>query len=361
MAVLGVASIAPALPRIAETLGVTAGEVGLLDHRVHLSRGDADHFRGNSRRSLWPVAHTAAGAGPFCRRRCGVFIRNQPAGSHRLEGAPGNRSVTHRFHQRDVDRRSVLRPSADEGDGSQRQRPLDRNRGLPGDRRRPRHGCLVGAVCPLAARDTCGGTGVRGSHIAPRGHRADLREYFGGLWDIVRRREVLALFFASTAIFILALRRLRDVSAVSDGGEVRLVAFSRSGLVMAGLSISTAVTSANLGRLAGRFGETVVLRLGFAGLCRRSGADTLRLDRVGPRRSCDPARFRLCHHDPGCSGAVGGGGPCRSPRGGHVAQRDRPAARSDPRPANNGCRASRCGDRCGFFLGGRFLRCCLRP
>ena len=36
------------------------------------------------------------------------------------------------------------------------------------------------------------------------------------------------------------------------------------GLVMAGLSISTGVTSANLGRLAGRFGETVVLRIGFA-------------------------------------------------------------------------------------------------
>jgi len=30
MAVLGVSSIAPALPRIAETLGVSAGQVGLL-------------------------------------------------------------------------------------------------------------------------------------------------------------------------------------------------------------------------------------------------------------------------------------------------------------------------------------------
>ena len=35
------------------------------------------------------------------------------------------------------------------------------------------------------------------------------------------------------------------------------------GLLMAGLSISTAVTSASLGRLAARLGEVMVMRVGF--------------------------------------------------------------------------------------------------
>jgi predicted MFS family arabinose efflux permease len=104
---------------------------------------------------------------------------------------------------------------------------------------------------------------VRRLHAAPKGHKADLNDYFGDLWDIVRRREVLALFFASTAIFILLY-----------GAYITFLPFLMSGrfgstplgigLLMAGLSISTAITSANLGRLATWLGEIQTMRVGFA-------------------------------------------------------------------------------------------------
>jgi MFS family permease len=103
---------------------------------------------------------------------------------------------------------------------------------------------------------------VRRLHVAPKGHKADLNDYFGDLWVIVRRREVVALFFASTAIFILLY-----------GAYITFLPFLMSGrfgstplgigLLMAGLSISTAVTSASLGRLAARLGEVMVMRVGF--------------------------------------------------------------------------------------------------
>jgi len=44
---------------------------------------------------------------------------------------------------------------------------------------------------------------ARRLHEAPQGHKANLGDYFGDVWKIVMRREVLALFFASTSIFIL--------------------------------------------------------------------------------------------------------------------------------------------------------------
>ena len=89
-----------------------------------------------------------------------------------------------------------------------------------------------------------------------------MNDYFGDLWVIIRRREVVVLFFASTAIFILLY-----------GAYITFLPFLMSGrfgstplgigLLMAGLSISTAVTSAGLGRLAAWLGEVMVMRVGF--------------------------------------------------------------------------------------------------
>ena len=103
---------------------------------------------------------------------------------------------------------------------------------------------------------------VRRLHIAPKGHKADLNAYFGDLWDIVRRREVLALFFASTAIFILLYGAYITFLPFLMAGRFGSTPLD-IGLLMAGLSISTAVTSANLGRLAKIFGEVQVMRVGF--------------------------------------------------------------------------------------------------
>jgi MFS family permease len=208
MAVLGVSSIAPALPRIAATLGVSAGQVGLLVTAFTLP------------------ASPGITAGPLRvrDRRRGLCIRNESARVDRAQGGAGDRSIGDRFDQCDLDRRSLRRSSAHGRHGPQRQ----------------------------CAR----------LHVAPKGHKADLNDYFGDLWVIVRRREVVALFFASTAIFILLY-----------GAYITFLPFLMSGrfgstplgigLLMAGLSISTAVTSASLGRLAARLGEVMVMRVGF--------------------------------------------------------------------------------------------------
>jgi len=103
---------------------------------------------------------------------------------------------------------------------------------------------------------------VRRLHVAPKGHKADLNAYFGDLWDIVRRREVLVLFFTSTAIFILLYGAYITFLPFLMAGRFGSTPLG-IGLLMAGLSISTAVTSANLGRLARILGEVRVMRVGF--------------------------------------------------------------------------------------------------
>jgi MFS family permease len=262
MAVLGVSSIAPALPRIAETLGVSAGQVGLLVTAFTLpgvilttvAGVLADRY--GRLRVLLPGLILFAIAGFAC-----VFATSLSAlvALRVVQGigasAIGSINVT-LIGDLFVDR--------------QRTTAMGLNASVLsiGTAAYPAVGgalAMVAWSAPFALALLALPVVVlamRRLHVAPKGHKADLNAYFGDLWEIVRRREVLALFFASTAIFILLY-----------GAYITFLPFLMSGrfgstplgigLLMAGLSISTAVTSANLGRLADWLGEIRVMRAGF--------------------------------------------------------------------------------------------------
>jgi MFS family permease len=262
MAVLGVSSIAPALPRIAATLGVSAGQVGLLVTAFTLPGVILTTFAGiladryGRLRVLLPGLVVFTIAGVAC-----VFATNLPSliVLRVVQGigasAIGSINVT-LIGDLFVDR--------------QRTAAMGLNASVLsiGTAAYPAVGgalAMVAWSAPFALAVLAlpvAVLAVRRLHVAPKGHKADLNDYFGDLWVIVRRREVVALFFASTAIFILLY-----------GAYITFLPFLMSGrfgstplgigLLMAGLSISTAVTSASLGRLAARLGEVMVMRVGF--------------------------------------------------------------------------------------------------
>jgi MFS family permease len=262
IAVLGVASIAPALPRIAAVLGASEHEAGLLITAFTFPGVILTTFAGiladryGRLRILLPGLFLFAIAGTAC------------------------------FFARSIEQLIVLRVIQGIGaspvgsinvtligdlfSGRERTRAMGLNASVLsiGTAVYPALGgamAMLAWSAPFALALLAIPVAVlvaRRLHMAPVGQRADLGRYFGGLWEIVRRRDVLALFFASTAIFVLLY-----------GAYVTFLPFLMAGrfdsppveigLVMAGLSVSTAVTSANLGRLAARLGETFVLRLGF--------------------------------------------------------------------------------------------------
>ncbi len=264
MAVLGVASIAPVLPRIAATFGVTPGKAGLLITAFTFPGVILTTFAGiladryGRLRILLPGLVLFAVAGVACS-----FATSLPAliALRVLQGigaSPiGSINVT---------------LVGDLFKGRQRTAAMGLNASVLsiGTAVYPAIGgalAMLAWSAPFALSILAVPVAVlvfrRLRYIALRGQRADLREYFGGLWGVIRRREVLALFFASTAIFILLYGAYVTFLPFLMAGKFDSSPFE-IGLVMAGLSVSTAVTSANLGRLARRLGETVVLRLGFA-------------------------------------------------------------------------------------------------
>jgi MFS family permease len=262
MAVLGVASIAPALPRIAETLGVSAGRVGLLVTAFTFPGVILTTFAGiladryGRLRIMIPGLILFAVAGVAC-----VFATSLPMliALRVVQGigaSPvGSINVT---------------LIGDLFTGRQRTKAMGFNASVLsiGTAAYP----VVGGALAMLAWSAPFGLAllaipvailaVRRLHAAPRGHKADLGDYFAGLWAIVRRREVLALFFASTAIFILLYGAYITFLPFLMAGR-----FGSSpvgiGLLMAGLSISTGTTSANLGRLAGWLGERRLMCFGF--------------------------------------------------------------------------------------------------
>ena len=262
MAVLGVASIAPALPRIAETLGVSAGQVGLLVTAFTFPGVILTTFAGiladryGRLRIMIPGLILFAVAGAAC-----VFATSLPVliALRVVQGigaSPvGSINVT---------------LIGDLFTGRQRTAAMGINASVLsiGTAAYPAVGgalamfawsapfALALLAIPVAI------LAVRRLHAAPQGNKTDLGDYFAGLWEIVRRREVLALFFASTAIFILLYGAYITFLPFLMAGR-----FGSSplgiGLLMAGLSISTATTSVNLERLAGWLGLRRLMRLGF--------------------------------------------------------------------------------------------------
>ena len=253
MAVLGVASIAPALPRIAETLGVSAGRIGLLVTAFTFPGVILTTFAGiladryGRLRIMIPGLILFAVAGAAC-----VFATSLPVliALRVVQGigaSPvGSINVT---------------LIGDLFTGRQRTAAMGFNASVLsiGTAAYPAVGgalamlawsapfALALLAIPVAI------LAVRRLHAAPRGNKTDLTDYFAGLWEIVRRREVLALFFASTAIFILLYGAYITFLPFLMAGRFGSTPLG-IGLLMAGLSISTATTSANLARLAGWFG-----------------------------------------------------------------------------------------------------------
>ncbi len=262
MAVLGVASIAPALPRIAETLGVSAGEVGMLVTAFTFPGVILTTFAGiladryGRLRVLLPGLLLFAVAGAAC-----VFATSLPAliGLRMVQGIGastiGSINVT---------------LIGDLFAGRQRTAAMGFNASVLsiGTAAYPAVGgalAMVAWSAPFALALFAIPVAIlaaRRLRAAPQGHKADLGDYFGDVWGIVSRRDVLVLFFASTAIFILLYGAYVTFLPFLMAGR-----FGSSplgiGLLMAGLSLSTALTSANLGRLAEWTGEARLMRLGF--------------------------------------------------------------------------------------------------
>jgi len=262
MAVLGVASIAPALPRIASTLGVSAGEVGLLVTAFTFPGVILTTFAGiladrfGRLRVLLPGLFVFAVAGAAC-----VFASSLPVliGLRVVQGigasSIGSINVT---------------LIGDLFAGRQRTAAMGFNASVLsiGTAAYPAVGgalAMIAWSAPFALALLAIPVAIlaaRRLHEAPQGHKANLGDYFGDVWKIVRRREVLALFFASTSIFILLYGAYVTFLPFLMAGR-----FGSSplgiGLMMAGLSLSTALTSANLGRLAEWLGEPRLMQVGF--------------------------------------------------------------------------------------------------
>ncbi len=262
MAVLGVASIAPALPRIAETLGVSAGRIGLLVTAFTFPGVILTTFAGiladryGRLRIMIPGLILFAVAGAAC-----VFATSLPVliALRVVQGigaSPiGSINVT---------------LIGDLFTGRQRTAAMGFNASVLsiGTAAYPAVGgalamlawsapfALALLAIPVAI------LAVRRLHAAPQGNKTDLADYFAGLWKIVRRREVLALFFASTAIFILLYGAYITFLPFLMAGRFGSTPLG-IGLLMAGLSISTATTSANLARLAGWLGLRRLMCFGF--------------------------------------------------------------------------------------------------
>lgn len=95
----------------------------------------------------------------------------------------------------------------------------------------------------------------------PKGDR-NLKEYLRNALKSIRNRQLFGLFIASAANFILLygayVTYLPLLLANSFGADSFII-----GLLLSSVSVAIAVTSSQLGRLAGRFSETILIRASF--------------------------------------------------------------------------------------------------
>lgn len=89
-----------------------------------------------------------------------------------------------------------------------------------------------------------------------------LKDYFGSVWEHLRNREVFGLLGASLLTFIVLFGP--QISYLPILMNARFDAPSYLiGAVLSGASLTTALTSTQLGRLTGRFSEKILLRTAF--------------------------------------------------------------------------------------------------
>jgi MFS family permease len=262
IAVLGVASIAPALPRIAVTLSVSPGKIALLVTAFTFPGVILTTFAGiladrfGRLRVLLPGLVLFAIAGTACLFADSLSVLITLRVLQGIGAAPiGSINVT---------------LIGDLFAGRQRTAAMGLNASVlsVGTAAYPAIGgalAMVAWAAPFALALLAlpvAMLAARRLHAAPRGHKAEFDVYFSGLWKIVRRRDVLALFFASTAIFILLYGAYVTFLPFLMAGRFGSTPL-HIGILMAWLSVSTAVTASNLGRLAGWMGEPRLMRVGF--------------------------------------------------------------------------------------------------
>lgn len=95
----------------------------------------------------------------------------------------------------------------------------------------------------------------------PKGKR-NLKEYLRNAWTILKNRQLVGLFIASAANFILLygayVTYLPKLIATSFGADSFTI-----GLFLSSISVAIAFTSSQLGRLARRFSEQTLVRASF--------------------------------------------------------------------------------------------------
>lgn len=95
----------------------------------------------------------------------------------------------------------------------------------------------------------------------PKGDR-NLKEYLRNGLKSIRNRQLFGLFIASAANFILLygayVTYLPLLLANSFGADSFII-----GLLLSSVSVAIAITSSQLGRLTGRFSETILIRASF--------------------------------------------------------------------------------------------------
>jgi MFS transporter, ACDE family, multidrug resistance protein len=96
----------------------------------------------------------------------------------------------------------------------------------------------------------------------PEPHNENLKEYVGNVWDHVKSRRVIGIFANSLVIFVILfgplITYLPILMSASFGSGPTVI-----GAVVASTSLTTALTSTQMGRLTSHFSEKTLIRVSF--------------------------------------------------------------------------------------------------
>jgi MFS family permease len=261
-AVLGVASLAPALPKIAAALDVSAGEVALLI-TVFTMPGIvltpllgvvADRI--GRRRVLIPSLLLFAVAGVACAFARSFSLLVALRFLQGVGAAPlGSLNVT---------------LIGDLWEGRERTAAMGYNASVlsVGTAVYPAIGGALAALAwyapfALAIMAAPAAAAVAFWLRVPEPiQRHSLSHYLGRVWAEVRTRRVMGLFVASTVVFILLYGTYVTFLPFLMADRLRATPVV-IGIVMSGASGVTALTAAQLGRLSRWLPEQLIVRLGF--------------------------------------------------------------------------------------------------
>jgi MFS family permease len=93
-------------------------------------------------------------------------------------------------------------------------------------------------------------------------NQQNLKDYFGNAWKSIKNRRVIGLFFASVVTFIMLYGSYLTYFPLLIGGSFGASSFT-IGVMMAMMSLTTALTSSQLGKLAKIYSESTLLKATF--------------------------------------------------------------------------------------------------